>query len=68
MSALPAQWDGFTGSWGFAPEGYQSYNGTPYVYTNILYYYSTYTGHEGWFPLASNFTFQKYAGYMYYYR
>ncbi len=74
------EWDGFTGSWGEADTYQYDYNGTPLTFTTVLFYYSTYTGNEGWFPLAysygsyantsgdaSSITFQKYAGYMYYY-
>ena len=68
-----------TGGWGFAETYIYTYNGTEYPLTLALMYYSTYTGSEGWFPLADNygayayntgdandFTFARYVGYVYY--
>ena len=73
-------WDGFTASWGFADTYSYDYNGTPLLFETVLFYYSTYTGSEGWFPLmynygaygynsgnAENLTFMRYVGYIYYY-
>ncbi len=49
------EWDGFTGSWGFADTYEYEYNGSAVTFTDVILYYSTYAGYEGWLPLFYNY-------------
>lgn len=72
------EWDGFTGSWGFADTYDYLDNGTVYTLELAVLYYSVAYG--AWYPFAYNFegegyshgtaesvTFSRYYGYVHYY-
>lgn len=71
------EWDGLTGSWGFAPTFDYESGGTVFTLDTVILYYSK--GND-WFPLAYNYgsrqyntgnasdvAFERYYSYAYYY-
>ncbi len=71
--------DGFDAAWGFSDVYKYQYGNTEIELTDVLWYYSTYGGYMGWYPLAYNYDgytavypdgsgweFEEFSGYTYY--